>query len=374
MRGGSGGSGKSKSSPGESAIHRVREVALPTLQLEREYNVTRVLGEGCFARVLLATHRRTGAAVVLKAVHAELTSLRDFYREFHYSYHLSAHPCVLSVYSVAFRADQCYVFAQEYASFGDLAGNVKAGGLPEDACKRVAQQLTFALEFLHSKELVHRDLKLENVLVFAPDMSKIKLCDFGETRRDGALVSKVRCTWQAFQPPEVVEVVHNERYHCCVASDCWQLGIALFVCLTGCPPWRSADVISDPNYCAFARWQKRRTTKLPPQFRRFSPRLLRLMRRLFEHKPEKRAPVVEVNKYLKDAWTIGGSGGCSSSSRPRESSADGAPTPDEGKSHLKKLLSSYGLETTVDQKVISKRVWEWVLACEANEEPSLEGI
>ncbi|KAK7867166.1 hypothetical protein R5R35_008363 [Gryllus longicercus] len=368
---------------GESAIHRVQEVALPALALEREYDVARVLGEGCFARVLLATHRRTGAAVVLKAVHAEVTPLRDFYREFHYSYHLSAHPCVLSVYAVAFRADHCYVFAQEYAPYGDLAGNVKAGGLPEEACKRVAQQLAFALEFLHSKELVHRDLKLENVLVFAPDMSKIKLCDFGETRRDGTLVSKVRCTWQAFQPPEVVEVVQNERYHCRVASDCWQLGIALFVCLTGCPPWQSADAISDAAYCAFSRWQKRRTTKLPPPFRRFAPRLLRLLRRLLEHKPDKRAPVVEVNKYLKDAWVAaaaggggaGTAGGCSSGSRPRESSADDAPhATDEGNAHLKKLLGSYGLETTVDQKLISKRVWEWVLACEANAEPSLEGI
>ncbi|GLG99543.1 Serine/threonine-protein kinase meng-po [Gryllus bimaculatus] len=368
MRG--GGSGKR----GESAIHRVQEVALPALALEREYDVARVLGEGCFARVLLATHRRTGAAVVLKAVHAEVTPLRDFYREFHYSYHLSAHPCVLSVYAVAFRADHCYVFAQEYAPYGDLAGNVKAGGLPEEACKRVAQQLAFALEFLHSKELVHRDLKLENVLVFAPDMSKIKLCDFGETRRDGTLVSKVRCTWQAFQPPEVVEVVQNERYHCRVASDCWQLGIALVVCLTGCPPWQSADVISDPAYCAFSRWQKRRTTKLPPAFSRFARACCACCAPARAQARQARARR-RVNKYLKDAWWRRAAAAAVAAPAPRRASRRRrrAARARRGNAHSRSLLSSYGLETTVTEAHL-ERVWEWVLACEANAEPSLEGI
>lgn len=50
---------------------------------------------------------------------------------------------------------------------------------------QVARQLSSALEFLHSKQLVHRDIKLENILVFAPDLSTIKLCDFGETRKEG---------------------------------------------------------------------------------------------------------------------------------------------------------------------------------------------
>ncbi|XP_067002409.2 serine/threonine-protein kinase meng-po [Anabrus simplex] len=345
---------------GESQIHRVQEVTLEDVELDRDYDVLRTLGEGCFARVLLATHRRTDTTVVLKAIHSEMTSVRDFYREFHYSYHLSPHPNILSVYCVAFRSEGCYVFAQEFAPCGDLAGNVKAGGLPEEACKRIAQQLASALEFLHSKELVHRDLKLENVLVFAPDMSKIKLCDFGETRRDGTLVSRVRCTWQAFLPPEVCEIVSNERYLCRMSSDCWQLGIIMFVCLTGCPPWQAADSISDSAYCNFSRWQKRRTTKLPAQFKRFSTRLLRLFRRLLEHKAEKRASVEEVNKYLKDTWlsvksatssVATGCGTVSSGCRMKET-----PSPpcndlvDESKCRLKKLLGSYGLETTVDQK------------------------
>ena len=365
----------------ESGIHRVQEIALEELDLAKEYNVEKTLGEGSFAKVLLATHRRTQTRVVLKAVHQELTTEREFFREFHYSYHLSPHPNILCSYAVAFKADNCYVFAQEYAPYGDLAGNVKAGGLSEDICKKIASQLASALDFLHSKQLAHRDVKLENILVFAQDMSKIKLCDFGCTKREDTLVNKIRCTWVPFLPPEIHEIIKNERYTCKRSADCWQFGIVLFVCLTGSPPWQTADLIQDPDYSAFQRWLKRRTTKIPSNFRRFTPRLLRYFRRVFEHKAEKRPLVTEVNKYLKDAWCISklSHSATSTSVDVSENFArradsllyldtivDDRNNFDENKNKLRKLLNSYGLETTVDQKDMTKRIWEWVMQCDSN--------
>ncbi|CAH0381296.1 unnamed protein product [Bemisia tabaci] len=368
---------RSEKSNGSSIIHRVQEMELDEVELESEYDIEKTLGEGCFAKVLLAVHRKCNTKVVLKAVHSEMTSLKAFFREFHYSYHLSPHPNILSSYPVAFKADDCYVFAQEHAPYGDLAAVIREGGLPEDACKRVAQQLTSALEFLHSKQLVHRDIKLENVLVFAPDLSKIKLCDFGETRREGCLVSKVKCTWHPFLPPEVCEAVSKEKFICRTAADCWQVAIVLFVCLTGSPPWKSAD-LADTDFSNFLKWQKRRTTKLPHNFRKFTPRTLRMFRRLLEQKPEKRAPVTEVNKYLKDAWLT------DTSPLQRKNSDnlylnckdddddDIKHVSDVSKTRLRKFLNSYGLETTVDQKAVAKRVWEWVLSCDNNADSALD--
>lgn len=366
----------------ESNIHKVQEIVLEEIDLTKEYNVEKTLGEGSFAKVLLATHRRTQTRVVLKAVHQELTTEKDFYREFHYSYHLSPHPNILSSYAVTFKAEKCYIFAQEYAPFGDLAGNVKAGGLSEEVCKKIAGQLASALDFLHSKQLAHRDVKLENVLVFTQDMSKIKLCDFGCIKREGTLVSKIRCTWVPFLPPEIHEVIKNERYTCKRSADCWQFGIVLFVCLTGNPPWQNADPIQDPNYSAFQRWLKRRTTKIPNTFRRFTPRLLRYFRRVFEHKPEKRALVTEINKYLKDTWCLNKLSHSATSTSMEVSDTqvarrgdsllyldtivDERLNIDENKNKLRKLLNSYGLETAVDQKVVTKRIWEWVMQCDSN--------
>lgn len=364
--------------PKEGGLHRIQEVALEDIKLEDEYNVDRELGEGCFARIMLATHKKTNTTVVLKAIHTELTSAKDFYREFHYSYHLSPHPNILSSYPVAFKASDCFVFAQEFAPFGDLAGAVREGGVSEESCKKVAQQLSSALEFLHSKQLVHRDIKLENILVFKDDLSRIKLCDFGETRKEGMLVNKVRCTWHPFLPPEVCEVVRNERFICRTASDCWQAGIVLFVCLTGSPPWQSADLTADTDYANFSNWQKRKTTKIPHQFKKFTPRLLRMFRRLMDHKPEKRSSITEINKYLKDSWFLDKSGNVSPLERKDSANLylnhneddDAHHIVDESKNRLKKLLSSYGLETTIDQKVMTTRIWEWVLSCESNADNS----
>lgn len=294
---------------------------------------------------------------------------------------------------MAFTTQNCFVFAQEYAPLGDLSGSVKAGGLPESHCKRIAQQLASAVGFLHSLKLVHRDLKLENILVFAADMSLVKLCDFGATVREGTLVTKHRCTWQPFLPPEICELITKERYECRMTSDCWQIGIIIFVCLTGCPPWQSAD-ISDVAYCNFMRWQKRKTTKVPVQFRSFTSRFLRMIKRLLEKKPEKRASVNEINKYLKDIWmdrktsarrsSCGADAGASSSAiaaSRRESLNmylnqldDKTRLVDESKSRLKKLLSAYGLETSMDQKAMTRRVWEWLLECDHQTPPKFENI
>ncbi|XP_063229018.1 serine/threonine-protein kinase meng-po [Bacillus rossius redtenbacheri] len=334
-------------------IHRIQQPALEQLELARDYEVLKVLGEGCFAQVLLARHRRSGTTVVLKAVHVELARLSDFHREHHYSYHLSPHPAILSAYSVAFRTERSYVFAQEFAPLGDLAGNVRAGGLGEPACKHVARQLSSALEFVHSQDLVHGDLKLENVLVFAADMSRVKLCDFGSTRRAGSLVSRTAtgCAWQPFLPPEVCDAVGGERYPCRAAADCWQLGIALQVCLTGCPPWRCADAVRDARYAAFLRWQRRRTTHVPRQFHAHAPRLLRLLRRLLEPCEEKRAAAGEVAKYLRDAWLQG--------------RAPPSPSPGPARATASNPL---------DRKMAAGRVWEWLLACDGSAEPGVEGV
>jgi serine/threonine-protein kinase SBK len=69
------------------------------------------------------------------------------------------------------------------------------------------------------------------------DFSKIKLCDFGSTQRQGVLVCRNSHTWSSFIPPEVLEIVRNEKYCVKPSSDVWQFGIILFLCLTGSSPW-----------------------------------------------------------------------------------------------------------------------------------------
>lgn len=345
--------------------------------MNEHYDVLKNLGEGHFAQVVLAIHRKTETTVVLKQIHKEITAARDFFREFHYNYHLSPHPNIISSYNVSFITNNCYTFAMEYAPCGDLSGCVKANGLSEDLCKKVVRQLTSALEFMHSKQLVHRDIKLENILVFDQFMEKIKLCDFGCTRRDGSLVSRVKCTWTSFQPPEVCEVLDIEKYHCHPGNDVWQLGVVIFVCLTGSTPWQKADEILDPHYKTFTRWKSRRVIKMPANFKRFSVRMLRLLRRLFENTPEKRPPVTETLKYLKDSWLV--SQIQTSKSAPTIAHRTESFSKDEGhavsltRTRSRRHPQILSTETKVDQHAVTKRVWDWISSCE-NQEDCVEGI
>lgn len=84
-------------------------------------------------------------------------------------------------------------------------------GIGELHTKRVAKQLSAALEHLHTRDLVHRDVKLDNILVFKSDFSRIKLCDFGETRRTGSVVMR-RNEWLPYAPPEVLQIATDGSY------------------------------------------------------------------------------------------------------------------------------------------------------------------
>lgn len=99
-----------------------------------------------------------------------------------------------------------------YSRFsGDLTSNVTETGLGELHAKRVARQLAAAVQHIHSRELVHRDIKLDNILVFRSDFSRIKLCDFGETRRVNTVVRRHN-EWLPYSPPEVLQIDTDETY------------------------------------------------------------------------------------------------------------------------------------------------------------------
>ena len=86
-----------------------------------------------------------------------------------------------------------------------------------------------------------------------------------------------------------------------LGSDVWQMGMFIFIATQARFPWETAD-ITDYRFTEFINWQKRKSTKIPREFVRFTPRCLRLLRRLMDERPDKRYPITEVNKYFKDQW------------------------------------------------------------------------
>jgi serine/threonine-protein kinase SBK len=205
------------------------------LNLEKEFDVLQEVGEGWFAKIFLVEHRESRSELVLKAVHKDSISKKDVLREFHLSYNLGQlnnARVITRTFDILFESNDCYLFAQEYAHFGDLTSNVSDIGIGEIYTKKVARQIASALDFLHEHDLVHRDVKLDNVLVFRSDFSRVKLADFGECRKKGSLVIRFN-EWVPYCPPEICETLQDTPYPVEFHHDSWQFGIMLFLCLTG---------------------------------------------------------------------------------------------------------------------------------------------
>lgn len=65
--------------------------------------------------------------------------------------------------------------------------------------------------FLNFRDIVHRDVKLDNVLIYRSDFSRVKLCDFGESFQTGTVVER-RNEWLPYSPPEVLEIKPEGTY------------------------------------------------------------------------------------------------------------------------------------------------------------------
>ncbi len=320
-------------------------------ELEDHYDVVKQLGSGTYGKVLLTQCKQTGTTVALKVLPKSTTKLKDFLREFNYSYYLSPHRAILNTFDVAFETPASYVFAQEYAPLGDLFETITPQvGLSELQTKHVVKQVASALEFMHSKSLVHRDIKPENILIFDERFNKIKLMDFGMTKKTGTLVRKVS-TGIPYTPPEICEALKGERYSVEPSADIWAFAVLLFCTLTGNFPWELAHH-RDVFYTEFVAWQKRKTTKLPSQWRRFTPRMMRLFRRMLEPRPEKRCPMKEVFKYMDDDWM------CQQRTSDDQEDSSISDPMDE----LNAMLEKHGIDTKVSKKLRERRISEWVLS------------
>ncbi|KAI8917657.1 kinase-like domain-containing protein, partial [Powellomyces hirtus] len=195
------------------------------------YVFGKTLGEGTFGKVKLARHVLTGQEVAVKIVdkmHAP-TLVREIetWRHMH-------HPNIIRLYEILCSESRIYM-VMEYCTGGEAFDYICEHGKFDDQsvdAKRVVKQLVEAVGYCHDKDFVHRDLKLENVLL-TTDLN-VKLIDFGFTRRVNTRnLLDTYCGSVAYAAPEMIL---GKRYSG-PQADVWSLGVILYTLLCGYLPF-----------------------------------------------------------------------------------------------------------------------------------------
>ncbi|XP_023315024.1 serine/threonine-protein kinase MARK1-like [Trichogramma pretiosum] len=130
-----------------------------------------------------------------------------------------------------------YYLVIELATGGDLCTHVRnqpSGRLDEATARIYARQLAAALQHMHSRDIVHRDLKMENVMLFDKRKELIKIVDFGLSNiYNDENPMKTQCGSPEYAAPELF--VKNYKYG--PEVDLWSLGVILYVVCSGRLPF-----------------------------------------------------------------------------------------------------------------------------------------
>jgi len=145
-----------------------------------------------------------------------------------------------------------YYMVMELAPNGELFDYI-GGGLREDVALFYFRQLVASMEYMHSQNVCHRDLKLENILL-DPNFN-MKVCDFGFSRllstTEGPSVMYTMCGSPAYVAPEILA---GQGYDGRVA-DIWSCGVILCAMLTACLPVEDRAWDGDPFFDRLKRHQ-----------------------------------------------------------------------------------------------------------------------
>ncbi|KAL3673185.1 hypothetical protein V7S43_002478 [Phytophthora oleae] len=148
---------------------------------------------------------------------------------------------------------RCLLF--DYCPYGDLFSHVSEtrGGLPLQTARTCFQQISSAVRFLHGRNVAHRDLSLENVLL--DSFRRCRLADLGLASAAGSRCSGSRVGKVLYMAPEVFSrppyrpnaAVNTETStgtcYNGLQADIWSLGVILFILVTGIPPFEKANEV-----------------------------------------------------------------------------------------------------------------------------------
>ena len=252
------------------------------------YKYGRLIGKGAFGKVNLGLHILTGRIVAIKSFN--LKKLKNerakakIYHEINLMKNLR-HSSVVKLLDT-FETKNYILIVMENISGGDLLSFVKKRTkLNEKICKFIFKQLLQAIKYIHSNNIIHRDIKLDNVLI---DLNNnIKLCDFGVGKmiHEGEVLTD-QCGTPAYIAPEILQ---NKGYEG-PPVDIWSSGVVLYAMLSGTVPFKSNNLNDLQNMIMSGNFQE-----LPELSKESND----LLHKLLNINPKKR---ITIDEALNHPW------------------------------------------------------------------------
>eukprot|EP00760_Papus_ankaliazontas_P015157 PhM_4_TR16377/c0_g1_i1/m.44924 len=206
----------------------------------------RVLGVGGFGKVYLGTNIVTQQNVAIKVIlnsFVEQYNLHEYVRTEIRSLQIIRHAHVVRLLKVI-EADHALYLVTELACRGELFDKIVLKKFfAEDVARRYFQQIVSAVHFCHTRNICHRDLKAENLLLDGDD--QVKVCDFGlsrvvfDTNMDKPIMLHSLAGSTDYIPPEVI--VDTPQGYDGRSADLWSCAVILCFMLSGYLPFTGRD-------------------------------------------------------------------------------------------------------------------------------------
>uniref|UniRef100_A0A8B9F4S7 protein kinase C n=1 Tax=Amazona collaria TaxID=241587 RepID=A0A8B9F4S7_9PSIT len=207
----------------------------------QDFDLIRVIGRGSYAKVLLVRLKKNDQIYAMKVVKKELVhddeDIDWVQTEKHVFEQASSNPFLVGLHS-CFQTTSRLFLVIEYVNGGDLMFHMqRQRKLPEEHARFYAAEICIALNFLHERGIIYRDLKLDNVLLDAE--GHIKLTDYGMCK-EGLGPGDTTSTFCGTPNYIAPEILRGEEYGFSV--DWWALGVLMFEMMAGRSPF---DIITD---------------------------------------------------------------------------------------------------------------------------------
>jgi len=204
-----------------------------------DFRLRSVLGKGSFGEVYEVVHRGNGQVYAMKVLRKNRVFARNLQRYVMTERNLLSyirHPFIVRLH-YAFQTPKLLVMVLQYCSNGSLAALVqREGSLHEPLARLYTAEIFLAIEHLHERNVVYRDMKPENIVL--DDDNHAMLTDFGLSKEgvEGLHGTRSFCGSVAYLAPEIL----NRSGHG-PPVDLYGIGVLLYEMLTGRPPFYNRD-------------------------------------------------------------------------------------------------------------------------------------